>query len=342
MYIYIAYRDLKFHYSQNSAFGGVPVNNDYRFTVANDGIKYLLTKNGASCAVSKEDGDKFIEEVMKRCGGEHPGYFPLIPSLNGKDTAAVIEKEREVESGNHTMKQTFYYDMDDEVLLQMLDSLKERSGAPMDERALMNYNYPNSVLPEEDFELDSIYHGIYCKPENKSNSVIQTVFPDKRSSCFRQRKDHATVVIREGDNKVTYYVPADLIPEIKEKVRTLCSNPAEAYVEHGEWEGFIRFGKNGENRIFTDPDKTLELLKDIASKSEVHSTEAVDTKKYYPVGKVPASTGLGGFFTMTGTAPFAAGPATAPAQPAGPKCIYCGADVTGMKFCSECGKQVGG
>ena len=32
MYIYIAYRDLKTYYTQNSLFGGVSYNNDYKFT----------------------------------------------------------------------------------------------------------------------------------------------------------------------------------------------------------------------------------------------------------------------------------------------------------------------
>ena len=58
-------------------------------------------------------------------------------------------------------------------------------------------------------------------------------------------------------------IPSGLIPEIKSKVRELCREPAEAYVENGDWEGYIRFNKN-EEMIFTDPDKTLALLKEIA------------------------------------------------------------------------------
>jgi len=53
--------------------------------------------------------------------------------------------------------------------------------------------------------------------------------------------------------------------KIKEKVRELCSKPEEAYVEHGEWEGYITFGKD-EKRIFTDPENTKKLLEEIASK----------------------------------------------------------------------------
>ena len=60
-------------------------------------------------------------------------------------------------------------------------------------------------------------------------------------------------------------MPAGLISEIRSEVRELCKEPAEAYVENGSWEAFVNFGGKGD-RIFTDPDKTLALLKSIASK----------------------------------------------------------------------------
>ena len=117
MYVYIAHRNLMHYYSQNAACGGVPTNNDYRFTLANKGPNYLITLNSANYAVYKAEGDKFIEEVLSKCPEEHPGFFPMAPSLNGKETAAVVEIEREVDRGGHTRKQIFYCDMDDEVLL---------------------------------------------------------------------------------------------------------------------------------------------------------------------------------------------------------------------------------
>lgn len=266
MYLYIAYRDLKTHFIQNNGFGGPPYNNDYKFTAIKDGIYYLLTLDHTSYAVSKENGDKFIEDVKSKCTGEHPGLFPFVPSLNGKETAAVIEMTREVENGRFTMEQHFYYDMDDEVLLQMLEELKAKSGEPLDARALMNYCYPNPTLPEGDFELVEIYHGIYTKPDNTPVSVIKPFSPDKKISYLRVNDKGVFIQMRVDNNKVMSKVPEELIPGIKEKVRELCREPAEAYVEHGDWEGYILFGK-AEDRIFTDPDKTLELLNEIASKS---------------------------------------------------------------------------
>ena len=53
----------------------------------------------------------------------------------------------------------FYYDMDDELLLQMLDDLKAKSGEPLNERELMNYCYPNPALPEGDFDLSKAEGG---------------------------------------------------------------------------------------------------------------------------------------------------------------------------------------
>ena len=355
MYVYIAHRNLKYHYSQNAACGGVPTNNDYRFTLANKGPDYLLTLNSSNYAVSKEEGEKFIEDVLSKCAEEHRGFFPMVPSLNGKETAAVVEIEREVDRGGYTGKQIFYRDMDDEVLLQMLEELRARSGDPLDERTLMNYCYPNPVLPEEDFELRYIYHGIYCKEEPVARGAIQTFFPDKRISHFWTRSDGIFVDVREDNTEKTYKVPSDLIPEIKEKVRELCREPAEAYVEHGDPEGYIRFGKD-EKRIFTDPDKTLVLLKEIASKSEFDSSEEVDMRKYYPVNKRPAGfvpgIGMMGLSGFTG-GPFGNATVQAPAAPVAPvataqtpspsdvnKCVYCGADVTGKKYCTECGGEV--
>ena len=293
MYTYIAYRNLKDHFFQNSCCGGTPVNNDYRLTLVKDGNRHLLTLGSLNYAVTKESGDKFIEDVLSKCTAEHKGFFPLIQSLNGKETAAVIEMTREVDMGTTTMQQYFYYDMDDEVLLQMLDNLRAKSGEPLSSRELMNYCYPNAVLPEEDFELQSIYHGIYCKPENRPISVIQTFLPDKKKSRFWIRNNGLSVEIRDGDNEITYDVPSELLPEIKNKVRELCSKPAEAYVEHGEWEAYIKFGKD-EKRIFTDPENTMKLLEEIASKGELQSTETVDTNKYYPVGKISLGTGFTG------------------------------------------------
>ena len=347
MHVYIAYRNLKDHYFQNTLCGGPPINNDYRFTSVKDCIYYLLTKDKMNYAVSKEAGDKFIADVLSKCTGEHQGLFPpLCQSLDGKETAAVVEVSRTEDNGRISAEQSFYYDMDADVLLQMLDDLKSASGDPLDHKALMNYCYPNAVLPEGDFELVTIYHGIYCKPDNTSNSVIQTVFPDKRSSHFWIRKDGLSVEIRDGDNEVTYDVPSDLLPEIKDKVRQLCKEPAEAYAEHGDWEGFIRFGKK-EERIFTDPDKTLALLKEIASRGSVLSTEAVDTNKYYSVNKLPTGfsplgfgmMGILGNMNMNTPAPNPSN--TADTSPSDRQyCQYCGADVTGKKFCTECGGKV--
>ena len=72
--------------------------------------------------------------------------------------------------------------------------------------------------------------------------------------------------LQDGGNTLLYEVPMELLSDIKEKVRELCLNPAEAYVNAGEYESFIRFGKKDE-RIFTDPRKTLSLLQEIASRS---------------------------------------------------------------------------
>lgn len=75
-------------------------------------------------------------------------------------------------------------------------------------------------------------------------------------------------------------------------------------------------------------------------------TEEVEASKYQVVNKFPQGgfTGLNmmgmGFpmqmNTSSDTPPIPAEPA-----PSGTKCLYCGADVTGKKFCTECGGKVG-
>lgn len=333
MYLYIAYRNLKDHYAQNNACGGPSYNNDYRFTAICDGVYYLLTKGNMNYAVSKENGDKFIEEVKSKCNGEHFGFFPLVPSLNGKETAAVVEMSQD---RNH-----FYYDMDDELLLQMLDDLKAKSGNPLNERELMNYCYPNPALPEGDFELCEIYHGIYFKPDNTPVSVIRTFAPDKKVSILRVNKNGSSIQIRTGDNNVISKVPEDLISWIKETVRELCCEPAEAYVDPGNWEGYVRFGKK-KDRIFTDPDKTLGLLNEIASKSEYEKTEVAVNTNMQAINNFTMGA-FSGLNMMGGMAVNPSATSEQPAEPAsgGAKCSYCGADVTGKKFCTECGEKVG-
>lgn len=311
MYVYIAHRNLKEYCSLNSGFGGNPSNNDYRFTCIKDGIYYLLTRNDENYAVSKEAGEKFIEDVLSRCTGEHQGYYPMIPSSDGKDTAAVIEMEREVTVGTRLRKMNYYFDMEDEVLFKMLEELRASSGDPLDKRALMNYCYPNPTLPEDDFELKEIYHGIYFTPDNTPASVMQPLSPDKMASSFSMNRSGAFLQMRSGNTKIFYSVSDELIPGIKEKVRQLCADPKEAYAENGAPEGFIRFGREKE-RIFTDPDKTLELLGWIASKSIPDRSEEVNMNMYYSINSIASA----------------------------PRCRCCGADVTGMNFCSECGTKV--
>lgn len=333
MYLYIAYRNLKDHYAQNNLCGGPSYNNDYRFTAICDGVYYLLTKDNMNYAVSKENGDKFIEDVKSKCTGEHPGFFPSVPSLNGKETAAVVEMSRD--------RNQFYYDMDDELLLQMLDDLKAKSGEPLNERELMNYCYPNPALPEGDFELCEIYHGIYFKPDNTPASVIGSFDPDKKISCLKVNRNGSSIQIRKDDKNVISKVPEDLIPWVKEKVRELCSEPAEAYVENGCCEGYIKFGKK-KDRIFTNPDKTLGLLNEIASKSEYEKTEeAVNTN-----AQTANNFTMGAFSGINLMGGMCVNPSVTPGQAAehasgGSRCSYCGADVTGKKFCTECGGKVG-
>ena len=66
----------------------------------------------------------------------------------------------------------YYFDMEDEVLFKMLEELRASSGDPLDKRALMNYCYPNPTLPEDDFELKEIYHGIYNAEKNSIDITI--------------------------------------------------------------------------------------------------------------------------------------------------------------------------
>ena len=91
MPVYIAYRDLKRHHFENSLMGGPPANSDFRLANVRDDI-YLLTRDGRNYAVSKERAERFAGEVLDRCTGEHSGSFPMVPSLNGRETAAGIEK----------------------------------------------------------------------------------------------------------------------------------------------------------------------------------------------------------------------------------------------------------
>ena len=94
-------------------------------------------------------------------------------------------------------------------------------------------------------------------------------------------------------------MPAGLISEIRSEVRELCKEPAEAYVENGSWEAFVNFGGKGD-RIFTDPEKTLALLKNIASKSVLKEK----------------------------------------GQPVLLNCPVCGASRIGSRFCPECGAKL--
>lgn len=337
MYVYIAYRNLPQHFSENAGCGGVPVNRDYRFVNVKDDI-YLLIHKGSNYAVSKEDAEKFIQDVLGKCTEKKNGFFPLMQSLNGKETAAVVDIRNDDEPHCH-------YLMDDEVLYQMLEDLRSGSGEPMDPRQLMNYCYPNPVLPEDDFELNQIYHAVYYKPDNTPVSVIKPYTTDKKESVFETDKGGVRVQIRDGSTKTKYKVPAELIPEIKEKVRILCKDPAEAYVEAGNWEGYIRFGKDNE-RIFTDPDKTLELLKEIASKSVFESKEEVVISDpgavMQPSGGM-IGVGMMGMFkglNLASPSASATGSQVKPA-PDGTKCAFCGADVSGKRFCTECGGKAG-
>ena len=313
MPVYIAYRDLKRHHFENSLMGGPPANTDFRLANVRDDI-YLLTRDGRNYAVSKERAERFAGEVLDRCTGEHSGSFPMVPSLNGRETAAVIEKTEGIK--------TCWYDMDDQVLLGMLEALQAESGEPMDEKALMNYCYPNAVLPEGDFELDTVCHQIYHKPLNLPPGLIPFSQLDRKTSSFRVRKGGADLELRKENTLETYDVPAELISEVKAQVRELCGDPVGAYVEDGKWEAFVRFGKE-EERIFTEPEKTLALLKTIASKCSLKEKREV----HIPAG----GAWMGNINIIYEPAPQQAEPAD------GSSCPMCGAPRTGGKFCTECG-----
>ena len=256
MNVYIAYRDLEKYFFESTLCGGPPNNPDYRLASVKENI-YVLTWNNKNYAVPKERAERFAEKVISGSKGKHRGFFPQVHELNGKKTAAVVEIFR----GNEQV----YYDFDDKVLLQMLDALRAESSELQGKRALINYTYPNPPLPEGDFELNGIIHQIYFTPDNMPASVLQPVKHDTKTSFFMVRGDAAYVEVQEENGKLAYEVPAGLIPEIRAQVRELCKNPAEAYVENGSWEAFVNFGGKGD-RIFTDPDKTLALLKKIASR----------------------------------------------------------------------------
>ncbi len=272
--------------------GGPPVNTDYRVTSLKDG-KYLLTHEASDYAVPRDAAEKFVKDVLSKCGEKHRGFFPLEPSLNGKEMAAVVETR---EAGQ---VDTYYHDMDEEILYQMLEELRAVCGEPLNQRDRINYCYPNPNLPE-DFELSSIHHQVYPGPDPVPDPAFGTIRPDVMLSAFYFSNQNACLVIREGDSENSYSVPSDLLPWIKEQVRELCKDPKEAYVEVGEWEGFIRFDQEHE-RIFTDPERTLALLKEIAVKSTCLSSAAIDKSR----------------------------------------CLSCGALRTSktMKFCTECGSK---
>lgn len=321
MNIYIAYRDLEQNFMENSMMGRQPMNLDFRFTNVKDGI-YLITSGNQNYAVTRERGEQFTNDVLAKCTGKHQGLFPLMRELNGKKTAAVVEIHKEREYA--------YYDMDDEVLLNMLNALKEESGEPLTERELINHCYPNPPLPEGDFELDSIYHQLYFKPVYPATTAMMPPGPDKRSSFLWINQESIRVEVIENDIKSKFEVPAGLIPEIKEKARELCKEPAEAYVEDGNWESFVKFGKPGE-RIFTDPDKTFSLLKEIASKSTL-----IEQNNCPSQNMAPSPFAAQGFFQlgMINQVP----PAPAPAKPAGEDvCPVCGEHHNGGKYCCNCG-----
>ena len=328
MSIYIAYRDLEQYLFEQTLCGGVPRNNDYRLTTVAKDV-YLLTCGDGNYAVAKDKGEQFVNEVMAGTTGEHKGYFPLVRDLNGKKTAAVVEDR----------VKCVYSDFDDEVLLKMLDSLKAESEKLTDKRSLINYCYPNPSLPEGDFDLKSINHQIYA-PDNTPPSVIVPYKRDLKTSVLNVTLGGNLLEIREGQTKTTYNVPSELLPEIKDSVRELCKEPAEAYVEVGNWESYIWFGDDY-SRIFTDPDKTLELLKGIATKSIFKEKEEIPDPMNSAVSSNGVINGFMGFPSMLQQAANAQ-TAPAPSQPEGSNlnewiCPACGEKNNG-KFCMNCGK----
>ena len=186
MSVYIAYRDLVNYQFQMTLCGGPPLNPDFRLATVQNGV-YLLTCGNKDYAVTKERGEQFKEEVLSKATGSHDGYFPRGTEHNGKTTAAVIEI---YEDNKNT-----WYDFDDELMLKMLTELKDELGEPLDRRGLINHCYPNPALPEE-FELKTIYHQIYCGPDNTSPAVIRTMFPDTETSNHWTSGQDYCVVIR--------------------------------------------------------------------------------------------------------------------------------------------------
>ena len=347
MRVYIAYRNLKSYIDLNYGAGGNPVNNDQRLTSVKDGL-YLLEFSGMHYAVSKERAERFINEVISGSTGKHKGSFPMsINMMHERENVAVVE----ICEGYDR----YHYDFDEEVLLQMLETLKNESGEPMDRRALINYCYPNPVLPEGDFELKDItYQKFYY--DNTPISVIHTI-PDHLTSYYWVNKDGAHVQIREDSVKNIYDVPAELIPEIKARVRELCKEPAEAYVESGHWEAYIKFDDE-DDRLFTDPDKTIAILKDIASRSVFKEKEEVKRDPMEAVAVNPNSSGLSGFMGMSmfqqQMQNTTASPAPAQASAAATvssnaqkslgeiltetwECMTCGEKNNKGKFCINCG-----
>ena len=336
-YVYIGYRDLPRYFNDQTQMGGTPFNSDIRLSTSVAGA-YLLSYSGQDYAVSNERGEKFTEEVLAKCTDKHRGFFPLGPSYNDQTVAAVIEI--------HEGRDYSYYDMDAEELLQMLTALRDESGEPLDRRGVINHCYPNPKLPEGDFFLQGIYHQKFI-PDNSSPSVIQAVRYDKVTSNFWVYDGEAHIEVREGNIENKYDVPAELIPEIKEKVRALCEDPAEAYVEDGAFEAFVNFGENGEKKIFTKPDETLALLKEIASKSVFKESEEIKDFSFYGgAASRSAFQNIGMFGLNMMQAQQAAqaqnpppGPTPDP-EPADPdRCLYCGAPRNGHKFCTECGGE---
>ncbi len=299
-YVYIGYRNLPFYLAEQAQTGGVPNNSDLRLTVSKSGA-YLLTFGGLDYAVSVERAEEFTADVISKCTGKNRGFFPSDIQVlsDGKQFAAVVEVRED--------RDYYYYDMDGEVLLQMLTALKDECGEPLDKRGMINHCYPNPELPEGDFELNGIWHKIYISDDTPA-SVMQSYTPDTRTSNFRIIKGEAHLDIREENVVKKYDVPAELIPEIKSKVRQLCAEPAEAYVENGSWESFVKFGEDGEDRIFTKPDETYGLLREIASKSVLKETEELKSDGAGPINN-------------------------------GKFCINCGTPRNGNRFCSECGAK---
>ena len=332
MSVYIAYRDLEVYRFQMNLCGGPPINPDFRLATVRNDI-YLLTCGGKDYAITRERAEQFKDEVLSKTTGSHDGSFPKNNEHNGKKTAAVIEINEDFK--------TTWYEFDDELMLKMLTELKDELGEPLDKRGLTNHCNPNPALPDV-FELKTIYHQIYCGPDNTSPVVVRLMFPDTETSRLWTFGSEYFVVIREGLSQNKYRVPGSLIPEIKEKVRELCKDPAEAYVEPGKWESHIEFDETKET-IFTDPDKTLELLNYIASKSEFDSTSQIDTNKYYPFNSPPDNVfGMIGGMNNSMFRQQAANANNGQAASSTPctwNCKACGKKGNTAKFCPECGAK---